>query len=174
MSHLNYLRELIRTIPDFPKPGILFYDITTLVKDAKGLQLATEALATPFLDKPIDCVVGIEARGFIFAALVAYRLGVGFIPIRKPDKLPAKVTRASYPMEYGQQTLEMHRDAFTPGSRVLIVDDLLATGGTMQAGIEMIHTLQGEIVGLTFLIELEALQAKSKLGPYLVHSVLKF
>lgn len=170
----NYLQQLIRKIPDFPKPGILFYDITSLLKNAAALHMATEALVAPFAASPIDLVIGIEARGFIFAAMAAYQLHAGFIPVRKPNKLPTKVIRASYPMEYGQQVLEMHQDALSAGSRVLIVDDLLATGGTAKAAIDITEALGGRVVGLAFLIELEAMQGKKGLGQYPMHSVLKY
>ncbi|HVV68985.1 MAG TPA: adenine phosphoribosyltransferase [Gammaproteobacteria bacterium] len=170
----EYLQHLIREIPDFPKPGILFYDITTLLKDANGLHLAVEALTEPFINAGIDLVIGIEARGFIFAAMVAYRLQAGFIPVRKPNKLPAKTTRTSYAMEYGEQTLEMHQDAIHPGKRILIVDDLLATGGTAKAVIDMTEAACGQVAALAFLIELQALQGKNQLNSYSVHSVLKY
>jgi adenine phosphoribosyltransferase len=169
-----YLQHLIREIPDFPKTGILFYDITTLLKDANGLRVAIDALTEPFIDSGIDLVIGIEARGFIFAAMVAYRLQAGFIPVRKPNKLPGKTIRASYAMEYGQQSLEMHQGAVNPGERVLIIDDLLATGGTAKAVIDMTEACGGQVAALAFLIELQALQGKNRLEGYAVHSVLKY
>ncbi len=173
-NNTDYIQQLIREVPDYPKPGILFYDITPLLRDVTGLQVATEALIKPFLNSDIDLVIGMEARGFIFGALAAHQLQKGFIPIRKPNKLPAKVNRTSYSLEYGEASLEIHQDAISPGNRVLIVDDLLATGGTAQATIELIEALGGEVVALTFLIELQALMAREKLSEYVLHSVLKY
>jgi adenine phosphoribosyltransferase len=168
------LKRLIREVPDFPKPGILFYDITTLLKDPVGLHRAVDALADQYLSRKIDRVVGIEARGFIFAPMVAYRLNAGFVPVRKLNKLPAATTRAAYSLEYGKDALEIHRDAIGPGQEVLIIDDLLATGGTAAAVASLVESLGGHIVGIGFLIELEFLSGREKLQPYEVHSVLKY
>ncbi len=168
------LKRYIREIPDWPKPGILFYDITTLVKDPAGLHHAADALANHYVGHLIDRVVGIEARGFIFAPMVAYRLNAGFVPVRKPKKLPAEVLQATYDLEYGQDSLEIHRDAISPGQDVLIIDDLLATGGTAAAVAGMVKSLGGNLVGLGFLIELEGLKGRDKLRGYNVHSILKY
>ena len=168
------LKRYIREIPDFPKPGILFYDITTLLKDPVGLHHAVDTLANHYVGRLIDRVVGIEARGFIFAPMVAYRLNAGFVPVRKPKKLPAEVARASYNLEYGQDSLEIHRDAISAGQEVLIIDDLLATGGTAAAVAGMVESLGGHVAGLGFLIELEALKGREKLGGYDIHSILKY
>ena len=168
------LKRYIREIPDWPKPGILFYDITTLLKDPVGLHHAVDALANHYVGRLIDRVVGIEARGFIFAPMVAYRLNAGFVPVRKPKKLPAEVTRATYNLEYGQDSLEIHRDAISTGQEVLIIDDLLATGGTAAAVAGMVGSLGGHIAGLGFLVELEALKGREKLRGYDVHSVLSY
>ena len=168
------LKRYIRVIPDWPKPGVLFYDITTLLKDPVGLHHAVDALAHYFVGRLIDRVVGIEARGFIFAPMVAYRLNAGFVPVRKPSKLPAETIRASYSLEYGKDALEMHRDAITPGQEVLIIDDLLATGGTAVAVAQLVESLGGHIAGIGFLIELEFLKGREKLAQYEVHSVLKY
>ena len=171
---MEELKELIREVPDFPKPGILFYDITTLLKDPVGLHRAVDALANHYVGRTVDLVVGIEARGFIFAPMVAYRLNAGFVPVRKPKKLPAEVTRATYNLEYGQDSLEIHRDAISAGQEVLIIDDLLATGGTAAAVAGMVESLGGHVTGLGFLIELEVLKGRGKLRGYDVHSVLKY
>jgi len=168
------LKRYIREIPDWPKPGILFYDITTLLKDPVGLHHAVDTLANHYVGRLIDRVVGIEARGFIFAPMVAYRLNAGFVPVRKPKKLPAEVTRATYNLEYGQDSLEIHRDAISRGQEVLIIDDLLATGGTAAAVASMVGSLGGHIAGLGFLVELEALKGREKLRGYDVHSVLTY
>ncbi len=168
------LKKLIREVPDFPKPGILFYDITTLLKDPVGLHRAVDSLANHYVGKVIDRVVGIEARGFIFAPMVAYRLNAGFIPVRKPMKLPAQVARATYKLEYGQDSLEIHRDAIAKDHDVLIIDDLLATGGTAAAVAQLVESLGGRVVGIGFLIELEFLKGREKLTPYDLHSVLKY
>jgi adenine phosphoribosyltransferase len=168
------LKNLIREVPDFPKPGILFYDITTLLKDPIGLHRAVDALADHYVGRKIDRVIGIEARGFIFAPMVAYRLNAGFVPVRKPHKLPAAVTRAKYNLEYGDDALEIHRDAVTAGQEVLVVDDLLATGGTARAVAGMVESLGGRVAGLGFLIELEFLKGRDKLVHYELHSVLKY
>ena len=168
------LKKLIREVPDFPKPGILFYDITTLLKDPVGLHRAVDALANHYVGRKVDRVIGIEARGFIFAPMVAYRLNAGFVPVRKPRKLPAAVARASYNLEYGEDALEIHRDAVAAGQEVLVVDDLLATGGTARAVAGMVESLGGKVVGLGFLIELAFLKGREKLAGYDLHSVLKY
>jgi adenine phosphoribosyltransferase len=168
------LKALIREVPDFPKPGILFYDITTLLKDPVGLHGSVDSLAEHYLGQVIDRVVGIEARGFIFAPMVAYRLNAGFVPVRKPKKLPAETARVEYDLEYGKDSLEIHRDAITPGQKVLIIDDLLATGGTAAAVAELVESLGGIVAGMGFLIELEFLNGKEKISKYDVHSVLKY
>lgn len=168
------LKKLIREVPDFPKPGILFYDITTVLKDPVGLHRAVDALANHYVGQKIDRVVGIEARGFIFAPMVAYRLNTGFVPVRKPKKLPAEVARAEYNLEYGKDALEIHRDAISSGQQVLIIDDLLATGGTAVAVAGLVESLGGEVVGIGFLIELEFLNGREKLARYELHSVLKY
>lgn len=168
------LKRLIREVPDFPKPGILFYDITTLLKDPVGLHRAVDALANHYVARRIDRVVGIEARGFIFAPMVAYRLNAGFVPVRKAKKLPAETARAAYKLEYGADSLEIHRDAISKGEEVLIIDDLLATGGTAVAVAELVESLGGRIAGIGFLIELEFLKGREKLSQYELHSVLKY
>src|SRR5439155_19168110 len=151
------LKAKIRSVPDFPKAGILFYDITTLLQDAAGFHAAIDTLAVPFEDQGIEVVVGIESRGFIFGAAVADRIGAGFTPVRKPGKLPSRTVRASYALEYGTDALEMHDDAIRTGQRALVVDDLLATGGTARATTELVKRLGGEVYALAFLIELVAL-----------------
>jgi adenine phosphoribosyltransferase len=168
------LKQLIREVPDFPKPGILFYDITTLLKDPVGLHRAVDTLANHYVGRVIDRVVGVEARGFIFAPMVAYRLNAGFVPVRKPKKLPAAVARATYNLEYGQDGLEIHRDAITKGQDVLIIDDLLATGGTATAVAQLVESLGGRVLGIGVLIELEFLKGREKLSRYDLHSVLKY
>ena len=168
------LRRLIRDIPDFPKPGILFRDITPLLADASGLALAVELLANPYRGKGIDLVVGAESRGFIFGTAVACCLSAGFVIVRKPGKLPHKRISKSYDLEYGKDTLEMHADAIVKGQRVLIVDDLLATGGTMRACCDLVNELGGEIAGIAVLIELADLRGRDKLKPYDIHSVIRY
>ena len=168
------LKEKIRNIPDFPKKGILFRDITTLLKDGPAFKEAVLALAKPYRGKDIDLVTAVEARGFILGAALAYELGVGIIPIRKKGKLPAKTIRATYKLEYGEDTLEIHQDAIQPGDRVLIVDDLLATGGTTLAVIELVKKIKGEIAGISFLIELTELKGREKLAGYPINSLIKF
>lgn len=165
---------LIRSIPDFPIPGILFRDITTLIKDGKAFREAVDALGALFADRQVDKVAGIEARGWIFGAPLAYNLGAGFVTIRKPDKLPADKIRCEYALEYGTSVLEMHRDAIEPGDKVLVVDDLLATGGTARGSIKMIEELGGEVVGVAFLIELKGLKGREQLQGYDVRSVVAF
>jgi adenine phosphoribosyltransferase len=168
------LKALIRTIPDFPKPGILFYDITTLLKDPKGFATLIDALAQYYIDKDIDLVLGIEARGFIFGPALAYRLNAGFVPVRKPRKLPGPTARVTYDLEYGQDTLEIHVDAIEPGQRVVLVDDLLATGGTMEATIKLVQQLGGEIAGLGFAVELDFLKGRERFHDYDVFSLLHY
>jgi adenine phosphoribosyltransferase len=167
------LAEMIRDVPDFPVKGILFKDISTLIKNPDAFQGAVDALLDRCIDKDIDLVAAIEARGFIFGAALAYELSAGFVPIRKPGKLPADKISVSYTLEYGTNTLEMHRDAVEPGQRVLIVDDLLATGGSAKAAAELVEKLGGEVVGLIFLIELGFLKGVEKLDGYDVFSLIK-
>jgi adenine phosphoribosyltransferase len=171
---MDFLKGLIREVPDFPKPGILFYDITTLLKDPKGLQAVIEGLSEPFKGKGVDTVVGIEARGFIFAPAVACALNAGFVPVRKPNKLPAAAERVEYQLEYGTDILEIHRDAVEIGQRVLIVDDVLATGGTAQAVSKLVKQLGGQVVGLNFVIELDFLSGRKKLEGHDVHSLVHY
>jgi adenine phosphoribosyltransferase len=158
------LEPLIRTVPDFPRAGVQFKDITTLLKDATAFRMSIDRLAAPFVDARVDVVVGMESRGFIFAAPLAYKLGAGFVPVRKLGRLPAESVRVSYDLEYGHNTLELHRDAIAPGQRVLVVDDLLATGGTVLATIRLVEQLGGEVVGLAFLIELRYLRGRENLN----------
>jgi adenine phosphoribosyltransferase len=168
------LKQMIRSVPDFPKPGINFYDITTLLKDAHGLKATIDSLAAPYDAARIDVVVGIESRGFILGSAVAQRIGAGFIPVRKPGKLPAKTIKEIYELEYGKDALEIHADAIEKGQRVLIVDDVLATGGTAAATTRLVKQLGGELHGLAFLIELTFLNGTSKLAGENVYSVLKY
>lgn len=170
----NEMKTRIRHVPDFPKPGILFYDVTTLLKDAVGYQMALDAMTTPYIGKAIDVVIGIESRGFIFGAPMADRLKAGFVPVRKPGKLPYATKSASYALEYGNDSLQVHEDAVLPGQRVLIVDDLLATGGTAAATVGLIRSLGADIVGVQFLIELTGLDGRSKLAGETVGVVLKY
>jgi adenine phosphoribosyltransferase len=172
--HEHELKKLIRDIADFPKPGILFRDITPLLADASGLALSVELLANPYRGKGIDLVVGAESRGFIFGTAVACCLSAGFVLVRKPGKLPYKRVSKTYDLEYGKDTLEMHADAIVKGQRVLIVDDVLATGGTMKACCDLVEGLGGHIAGVAVLTELVGLNGRSKVGPYQVHSVLKY
>ncbi len=158
------LKSLIREVPDFPKPGINFYDITTLLKDSRGLAAVIDELRQNYLGQHIDVVLGIEARGFIFAPAVAYALGAGFVPVRKPKKLPAAVEAVEYDLEYGTDRLEIHQDAIQPGQKVLIVDDVLATGGTAAAVSSLVQRLGGDLMGLAFVIELDFLSGRDKLG----------
>jgi adenine phosphoribosyltransferase len=171
---MDQLKTKIRHVPDFPKAGILFYDITTLLQDPEGFRLAVDALVLPFRDQGVELVVGIESRGFIFGAAVADRIGAGFSPVRKPGKLPSSTVRATYDLEYGSDSLEMHADAVRSGQRVLIVDDLLATGGTARATTDLVKRLGGTVHGLAFLIELVALNGRAKLADERVHTVLKY
>jgi adenine phosphoribosyltransferase len=171
---MNALKSQIRHVPDFPKPGILFYDITTLMKDATGFKDAVGAMAAPYGDSKVDLVVGIESRGFIFGAAVADRLGAGFAPVRKLGKLPSTTRKASYSLEYGTDALEIHEDAIEQGQRVLVVDDLLATGGTAAATVGLVRGLGADVVGLQFLIELLALGGRAKLLDEKVKAVLAY
>ena len=171
---MEELKKKIREVPDFPKPGILFYDLTTLLKDREGLRSVMDILTEEFKEKKIDRVVGIESRGFIFAPALAYNLSAGFVLVRKQGKLPAETISASYDLEYGQDVLEMHKDAIEPGQRVLIVDDLIATGGTAAATAQMVRQLKGEVVALAFIVELESLQGREKLDGGEVFSILKY
>ncbi len=168
------LTHRIRDIAGFPKPGIVFKDITPLLRDPASLALAVEYLAQPYRGKGVNLVCGAESRGFIFGTAVAQALSAGFVPIRKPGKLPGKTRRASYQLEYGTDSLEIHEDAIAKGDRVLMIDDLLATGGTMEACCQLVQSLGGEIVGVSFLIELSFLNGREKLKPYAVHSVIQF
>jgi len=171
---MDDLKKLIREVPDFPKPGINFYDITTLLKHPEGLRKTVDALAAEFEGAKIDTVVGIEARGFIFAPALAYHLGAGFVPVRKPKKLPSERASVSYDLEYGQDTLEIHRDAITNHHRVIIADDLLATGGTAKAVVDLVESLGGKVEGLVFVVELEFLPGRKKLDGYDVRSLIKY
>ena len=168
------LKSLIRNVPDFPKKGIGFKDITTLIKNGEAFKRAVDEIAARFDGKKIDLVVGIEARGFIFASALAYKWGVGVIPVRKPGKLPAETLQEEYQLEYGTDAVEIHRDAIQRGQRVLIVDDLLATGGTVAATSRLVERLGGEIVGIAFLIELSFLKGREKLKGYDVFSLIQF
>jgi adenine phosphoribosyltransferase len=171
---MDQLKATIREIPDWPQKGILFYDVTTLLKNGQCFFEVINALTAPFEDKQIDLVVGIEARGFILAPTVAFKLKAGFIPVRKPGKLPAPTHKMTYDLEYGTDTLEIHQDAIEPGQRVLIVDDLIATGGTAKAVAEMVEKMGGSVVGLAFMVELTALKGRQKLTNYKVTSILKY
>jgi len=168
------LKALVRTVPDFPKPGILFYDITTLLKDKTGFAKMIDAMAAHYLERKVDLVLGIEARGFIFGPALAYRLNAGFVPVRKPGKLPAETARVTYDPEYGSDALEIHKDAIKPGQRVVLVDDLLATGGTMEATLKLARQLGGEIVGLAFAVELDFLKGRDRFKDYDVFSLLHY
>jgi adenine phosphoribosyltransferase len=171
---MNDLKKLIREVPDFPKVGINFYDITTLLKRPEGLRRTVDALAAQFDGVKADTIIGIEARGFIFAPALAYHMGAGFVPVRKPRKLPAECASVSYDLEYGQDRLEIHRDAVDRGHRVIIADDLLATGGTARAVIDLVEGLGGEVVGLVFVVELEFLPGRKRLEGYDVRSLIKY
>ena len=168
------LRTRIRHVPDFPKAGILFYDVTTLLRDPEGFRLAIDGIAAPFSGGGIDLVVGIESRGFILGSPVADRIRAGFVPVRKVGKLPAATIRATYALEYGTDSLEMHRDAVTTGQRVLVVDDLLATGGTASAAVRLVKELGGVVVGVAVLIELAALNGRKQLEGENLHTVLTY
>ena len=171
---MEELKQKIREIPDFPKEGILFYDVTTLLKDPDGLRQSIDLMAAPYTDAAIDKVVGIESRGFILAPAIATRLGAGFVLVRKPGKLPAKTLEVAYDLEYGQDRIEVHEDAIEAGERVLIVDDLMATGGTAAAAVELVRRLEGNLVGAAFLVELEFLQGRSKVPGVEIFSLLKY
>jgi adenine phosphoribosyltransferase len=168
------LKSRIRNVPDFPKPGILFYDITTLLQEPGGFRMAIDSLAVPFQNQAIEVVVGIESRGFILGSAVADRIGAGFSPVRKPGKLPSKTMRASYALEYGTDTLEIHHDAVRKGQRVLIVDDLLATGGTAKATCDLVSQLGGQVHAVACLIELAFLNGREKLVGHHLHTVLQY
>ena len=171
---MEELKKVIREVPDYPKKGILFYDITTLLKDSKALVQTVDVMSQRYIGQDIDTIVGIESRGFIFGTAMAYRLGVGFIPVRKPGKLPAKVLRESYSLEYGEDTVEMHEDAVEKGQRILLVDDLLATGGTASAVCNLIEKAGGNIVECAFVIELNFLKGREKLGSRKIFSLIQY
>ncbi|MBV8905148.1 MAG: adenine phosphoribosyltransferase [Acidobacteriia bacterium] len=168
------LKKLIREVPDFPRPGILFYDITTLLKDKCGFRAVIDALKHHYTDAQVDTVLGIEARGFIFAPALAYALGAGFVPVRKPKKLPAECVSVTYDLEYGTDSLQMHKDAIAQGHRVLIVDDLLATGGTASAAARMVQDVGGSVAGIGFVIELSFLRGRERLAGFDVYSLLQY
>jgi adenine phosphoribosyltransferase len=174
MTDCDYLKKLIREVPDFPKPGILFYDITTLLKDGPGFRAVIDALKEHYQGSGVDTVIGIEARGFIFAPALAYALGAGFVPVRKPRKLPSDRVSVSYQLEYGTDSLEIHKDAIANGHSVLIVDDLLATGGTAEAVTRLVEQVGGRVAGAGFVIELSFLNGRRKLEGYDVFSLLKY
>ena len=171
---MEALKAKIRHVPDFPKAGILFYDVTTLLRDPQGFKMAVDAMAAPYGNRGIQTVVGVESRGFILGAAVADRIGAGFVPVRKLGKLPAKTIRASYDLEYGSDSLEMHQDAIERGQKVLIVDDLLATGGTARATVDLVRQLSGSVEGVAFLIELIELNGRSRLQGEDVFAVLQY
>jgi adenine phosphoribosyltransferase len=171
---MDHLKTKIRHVPDFPKAGILFYDITTLLQEPVGFRSAIDSMALPFQNQGIEVVIGIESRGFIFGAAVADRIGSGFSPVRKPGKLPSTTMRETYALEYGTDTLEIHDDAIRKGQRVLIVDDLLATGGTARATVDLVKRLGGEVHALAFLIELVGLNGRERLADERVHSILQY
>ena|SRR5271157_4364694 len=171
---MDELKRLIREIPDHPKPGILFYDLTTLLQDPAGFRSVVDQLCAHYIGQAVDVVVGVEARGFIFAPALAYRLGAGFVPVRKPKKLPWKTASVSYQLEYGTDTLEIHQDAVKPGQKVLISDDLLATGGTAAAAAALVRQLGGQVVGAAFALELSFLNGRAKLPGIEVFSLIKY
>jgi adenine phosphoribosyltransferase len=171
---MHALKTKIREVPDFPKPGILFYDITTLLREPEGFRQTIEALAAPYRSDAVDVVVGVESRGFILAAAVADRLGAGFVPVRKPGKLPAKAIKETFHLEYGSDALEIHEDAVRPGQKVLVVDDVLATGGTARATANLVKRLGAELVGMAFLVELLGLKGRDQLQDECVFSVLQY
>lgn len=173
-SSVDELRSLIREVPDFPKPGIRFYDITTLLKVPDAFRDVIDRMAEQVNAANVDVVVGMESRGFIFSAPLAYKIGAGFVPVRKLGKLPAETIEVEYELEYGTATLEIHSDAIEKGQRVLIVDDLLATGGTVMGTIELVRRLGGEIAGLSFMVELTALHGREKLGEFEIHTLLAY
>ena len=174
VTSVDDLRQLIREVPDFPKPGILFYDITTLLREPEAFRAVIDRMAEQVGDTKVDVVVGMESRGFIFSAPLAYQLRAGFVPVRKLGKLPAETIEVEYELEYGTATLEIHSDAITKGQRVLIVDDLLATGGTVMGTIELVRRLGGEVAGLSFMVELSALHGRDKLGEFEIHALLTY
>src|SRR5262245_32373161 len=171
---MDVLKAKIRHVPDFPKAGILFYDVTTLLRDPQGFKIAVDSMSDPYRDRDISLVVGIESRGFILGAAVADRIGAGFVPVRKVGKLPSQTVRVSYDLEYGSDSLEMHRDAVEPGQKVLIVDDLLATGGTARAAVDLVKQLGGKVEGVDFLIELVELNGRSRLQGESIFAVLQY
>jgi adenine phosphoribosyltransferase len=171
---MDELKKLIREVPDYPKPGIVFYDLTTLLKDPRGFHALVDRLCAHYADRKVDVVVGIEARGFIFGPALAYRLGAGFVPVRKPKKLPAKTASVSYQLEYGTDTLEIHEDSIRPGQHVLISDDLLATGGTAAATTKLVRQLGGIVLGAAFAVELTFLNGRSKLPGVDVFSLIQY
>jgi adenine phosphoribosyltransferase len=170
----DWLKSIIRDIPDFPTPGILFRDITPLLKDARAFQIALAGMAEPFKDAGIEQVVGVESRGFIFGAPLSLLLNAGFVPVRKFGKLPADTIHVEYALEYGSNTVEIHTDAIHPGQKVLVVDDLLATGGTVSAALELVKRLGGEVVGIAFLVELTALQGRGRLQGHNIFSLIQY
>ncbi|MGI9074564.1 MAG: adenine phosphoribosyltransferase [Bryobacteraceae bacterium] len=171
---MDHLKQLIREIPDFPKPGVTFYDITTLLKDKQGFRQTIDALQEHYRQTPVDVVVGIEARGYFFAPAMAHALGAGFVPVRKPKKLPSLVRSVEYDLEYGTDQLEIHSDAIEPGQKVLIIDDVLATGGTASAVARLVELLEGKVAGLGFVIELTFLRGRDKLAHQDVFSLLQY
>ena len=173
-ASMDDLKGFIREVPDFPKPGILFYDITTLLKDPLALRMTVDRFVWQFASKQVDKVVGMESRGFMFGPIVAYNLNAGFVPVRKPGKLPAKAISETYDLEYGQDTLQMHEDAIEPGDRVLIVDDLIATGGTLGATCKMVERLGGEVVEIATVIELAFLEGRKQLGQTPLYAMLTY
>jgi adenine phosphoribosyltransferase len=170
----DFLKQLIREVPDFPKPGVLFYDITTLLKDKVGFAKLVDSLGQSYIGRRVDLVLGIEARGFIFGPALSYRLNAGFVPVRKPKKLPAETAKWTYDLEYGSDTLEVHKDAIQPGQSVIIVDDLLATGGTALATTKLVESLGGKVASLAFIVELDFLKGRDKLAGYEVVSMLHY
>lgn len=173
-ARMTELKSLIREVPDYPKPGILFYDLTTLLKDKKGFHALVDHLCSHYAGASVDIVVGIEARGFIFAPALAYRLGAGFVPVRKPKKLPAKTASVTYALEYGTDSMEIHEDAVQKGQHVIVCDDLLATGGTAAAAVKLVRQLGGEVVGAAFAVELTFLNGRAKLPGLDVYSLLQY
>ena len=171
---MDDLKRYIREVPDWPKPGILFYDITTLLKDPLALRMTVDRFVWLFAQQQVDKVVGMESRGFMFGPIVAYDLNAGFVPVRKPGKLPAKSVEQSYELEYGTDRLQVHEDAISPGEKVLVVDDLVATGGTARATAQLIERLGGQVVGMGFIIELTFLRPREKLGGYRLESLIQY
>ncbi len=171
---MEELKKKIREVPDFPKPGILFYDVTTLLRDRDGFRRIIDLFSERYQGQRVDQVLGIESRGFIFGPTLAYNLGAGFVPVRKPGKLPARTLRASYALEYGEDTLEIHEDAVEPGQNVLIVDDLIATGGTAAATVHLVQQMNARILEVAFLVELLALEGRRKLDGVQVYSLLQY